>query len=316
MKTGATVVFSTGPAIPTLRITGTVFDWGAERTAPRALVEALTSDSIKYLAAADSIGNFVLGPLGPGTYLVRGVIDQNQNRELDRTEAWDSVRVTIPSSNPVELLAAPRDTLAARLLAVNPIDSVTLRLQFDRLLDPMQTIPIANVRLAGADSAPIGLAAVRTPREEAARAKTIADAAADSARRADLLAGRPRPAPPPVAPATGAGSRPAPATPSRPPPYTTVTVVLSRPLTPNTSYRASVTGVRALSGRVAASERQFTTPRRPPPRPPGDSTAAPGVTPTQSPAPNPAPTAVPSAVPTLPTVRPAAPPGGAAPSRP
>ena len=36
-RSGASVVFSTGPTIPPDRITGTVFDWVAERPAARAL---------------------------------------------------------------------------------------------------------------------------------------------------------------------------------------------------------------------------------------------------------------------------------------
>ena len=55
MKQGATLVFSTGPTIPTLRINGIVFDWVAERPAPNALIEAITPDSIVYLAQADSL---------------------------------------------------------------------------------------------------------------------------------------------------------------------------------------------------------------------------------------------------------------------
>ncbi|HEV7992486.1 MAG TPA: Ig-like domain-containing protein [Gemmatimonadaceae bacterium] len=315
MKTTSTVVFSTGPTIPPLRINGTAFDWVAERVAPDALIQAVTSDSITYLAKADTGGHFVIGPLGPGTYLVRGFIDQNQNRALDRTESWDSVRVTTPQTAPAELLLASRDTLPARLLSVSPIDSVTLRLTFDRLLDPTQTFPVANVRLVGADSTPIPIAATRTPREETERDKAVQKAAADSARRADSLAGRPLAPIPSAAPApAGAKAPPEPAKPSRPAPFTTITIVTAQPLKPNTNYRVSVTAVRALSGRVSGSERQFTTPKPPPPRPPSDSAAAPGSAPTNAPANAPAP--LPSAVPPLPTTRPAAPPAGAPPSRP
>ena len=46
-----------------------------------------------YVAQADSVGHFSVGPLGPGTYLMRGTIDQNRNRKQDRTESWDTVRV-------------------------------------------------------------------------------------------------------------------------------------------------------------------------------------------------------------------------------
>lgn len=283
MKTGASVVFSTGPTIPTLWIKGIVFDWVAERPAPRALIEAITPDSIVYLAQADTAGHFVVGPLNPGTYLVRGIVDQNQNRGLDRAEPWDSVRVTVPQAAPVELLTAPRDTLPALLLTVAALDSVTLRLTFDRLLDPTQSFPVTNFRIIGADSVPVPILAVRTPREDAEVAKRQAQASADSSRRADSLAGKPLmplPTPTPVPPAAAPGAAapagpPAPATPSRPAPFTSLTLVLGRPIPPNTNYIARVTGVRALSGKTAPSERRFTTPRPPPVRPPSDSTAAP-----------------------------------------
>ena len=84
-RAGASVVFSTGPTIPPDNITGTVFDWAAERPAARALMQAMTPDSLLYLAQSDSLGHFTLGPLPPGSYLVRAIIDANNNRALDRT---------------------------------------------------------------------------------------------------------------------------------------------------------------------------------------------------------------------------------------
>ena len=304
MKTGATVVFATGPTIPTLRITGTAFDWVAERVAPRALIEAITPDSIVYLAQSDTTGKFEIGPLNPGTYLVRAIVDQNTNRLLDRGEAWDSVRVTTPQSAPLELLTAPRDTLPAVLLSVAALDSVTLRLTFDRLLDPTQQFPVTNFRVLGADSASAPITTVRTPRDEAQIAATSREAAADSARRADSVAGRPRPAP--VAPgAAGERAAPTPATPSRPAPFTAVTLVLGRPLPPNTNFLARVSTVRALSGRELGSERRFITPRPAPPPSPADTAAAarsrvapnPGTTPA-------APSTTPGAPPATPPSRP------------
>jgi Bacterial Ig-like domain len=276
MKTGATVVFSTGATIPTLRINGVAFDWVAERGAANALVEAVTPDSVVYLTQADSLGRFSVGPLVPGTYLVRGTIDQNGNRTQDRTESWDSVRVTAPLSAPVELLVAPRDTLPARLTAVTLADSVTLRLTFDRLLDPAQEFPVANFRVAGADSASIPLTTTRTPQQEAAAQAARSRQAADSARRADSVAGRPRAAQLPGPAAAGADSA---AKPSRPAPFTGLTLGLARPLAPSTTYRVSVKSVRALSRREGGSERTFTTPRPEPVRPVADSTAPPGARP-------------------------------------
>jgi hypothetical protein len=300
MKAGAEVVFSTGPTIPRERIKGIVFDWVAERGAPQALIEAITPDSVVYLAQADSNGRFSVGPLNPGTYLVRGTIDQNHNRTQDRTEAWDTVRVTAPLTKPVELLAVPRDTLPARIQSVALADSTTLNVVFDRLLDPAQKIATTAFHLAGADSVAIPITATRTAHEESERQRALQLQAADSARRADSLAGRARAAPP-RAPATPDTT--APPTPSRPPPFTSISVILGRPLAPNTSYRLRVTSVRALSGQVTGSERQFTTPKPPPPPKTDSSTTSP-------PAPrDTTPTGTPSAPPATPPVtQPATPP--------
>jgi hypothetical protein len=66
MKSGATLVFSTGPTIPTLRIEGTAFDWVGGQPVPRALIEATSPDSVVYLAQSDSLGRFTVGPLNAG----------------------------------------------------------------------------------------------------------------------------------------------------------------------------------------------------------------------------------------------------------
>src|SRR4029078_12877410 len=90
MKEGYVLTFSTGPTIPSGRIRGYAFDWVQERPAADSFIGAITvgRDSIRYLAQGDSSGSFTVGPLPPGSYLVRGTIDQNRNREQDRTEPW------------------------------------------------------------------------------------------------------------------------------------------------------------------------------------------------------------------------------------
>jgi hypothetical protein len=275
MKDGATVVFSTGSTIPTARITGIAFDWVGGQPAARALIEATTPDSVVYLAQADSGGRFSVGPLNPGSYLVRATIDQNNNHRADRGESWDSLRVSAPSTAPVELLAASRDTLPARLATVTMGDSVTLRLTFDRLLDPAQQFALTSFRVAGSDSVPIALTAVRTPAQETELTLARQRQLADSARRADSLAGR---ALPPVQPAPAAAQDSLPR-PSRAAPFTSLSLVLARPLAPNTPYRARVTTVRALSGQTTASERLFTTPRAGAPRAAADSAPPRGAAP-------------------------------------
>lgn len=273
MKAGRTIVFSTGPTISTLRITGTAFDWSAEAPLSKALIEAVSPDSVVYIAQADSLGRFAVGPLSPGSYLVRATVDQNSNHRADRGEAFDTVRVSAPQAAPIELLTAARDTLPARIVTATVADSVTLRVVFDRLLDPAQQFPPANFFLAGADSVRIPVTAVRSPHDDAALARARQQAATDSARRADSLAGRARPVVPLPTPSARADSAPRP---SRPAPFTTISLLLPRPLAPNTTYRVRVTTVKALSGRETGSERTFTTPKpAPPPKSPADSTAPP-----------------------------------------
>jgi hypothetical protein len=267
-RAGTNVVFSTGPTIPPNRIAGTVFDWAAERPAPRALVQAVTPDSVLYLAQSDSVGRFSVGPLPAGTYLVRAIIDANNNRALDRSEAFDTVRVAAPQASPVELLAIVRDSLPPRISSVTPVDSVSVRVTFDRFVDPEQPPVATSFRLVGADSTTVPIVAALTPRAEQAEAQARQEARADSLRRADSLAGRVLPPPPrpAVTPAAAAGMRP-----SVPPPYATMLLRVARPLTPNTNYRLRVTAARGLSHRADDSERSFTTPRPAPP-PVADST--------------------------------------------
>jgi hypothetical protein len=270
-------VFSTGPTIPAVRITGIAFDWGQEQPLARALIEAVTPDSVVYIAQSDSTGRFTVGPLNPGSYLVRATLDQNRNHRVDRGESFDTVRVSAPQSAPVELLVAPRDTLPARVVSVSVADSLTLRVVFDRLLDPSQQFPPGNFHLAGADSVRIPITAIRTPHEEAAQASARLQAAVDSARRADSLAGRLRP---PAQPPARVDSTPKPSVHA---PFTTISLVLPRQLAPNTAYRLRVTTIRALSRRETSSERSFTTPRPATPRPPADTTARPGAAPPRRP---------------------------------
>ncbi|HEY9225476.1 MAG TPA: Ig-like domain-containing protein, partial [Gemmatimonadaceae bacterium] len=210
------ILFSTGGGFPPLGIPGRVFDWGAQRPAPNAYVEAaMKSDtSVVYLAIADTSGQFEIGPLPPGLYTVRAVIDQNSNRVPDRNEKWDSLTVNVVDTRRlIELDAIERDTVPANIDAVVPIDSVSIRVSFDKYLDPALTLQPALVRMQRADSTQL-----EVERVEWGAPFTRAKQARDSARRADSLAairppaaapGQPAPAPaqptPPVLTPGGAG---------------------------------------------------------------------------------------------------------------
>ncbi|MDB4890369.1 MAG: hypothetical protein JWL61_2224 [Gemmatimonadetes bacterium] len=283
MKTGATLVFSTGPTIPVDRIRGIIFDWIAERPAANAYIEARSQDSTVYLAQADTAGRFTVGPLNPGAYVVTGVIDANANRALDRNESYDSVRVTVPQSAAlVELLAAPRDTLPVGISTVAVSDSVTLKVTLDRAAEPTALLAPSNFRLIGSDSNVVPIVAVLSPLAERMADSVARKVTADSTRRADSLAGKVLP---PIAPPDTARGRVAPEAPkpSRPTPFTSVTLKLAKQLLPNADYRLSATGLVSLTGRTRQSERRFTTPRpAPPPTTPKDSVAKRPATPPAS----------------------------------
>jgi hypothetical protein len=276
-KAATSIVFSTGPGFPPYSILGRVFDWMAQRPANGAYVEATlrTDTTVVYLGASDSLGEFDIGPLPPGSYTVRAIMDQNNNRMLDRNEKWDSLTVAVSGTRPhIDLLAIERDTTPAALETVTAIDSVTLRVTFDKALDPRLPLQPALVRLQHADSSAIEVARVQW-QSEWDRQK----AARDSARRADSVkAAKPpgdtaKPAQPPPAPPVAAPSGrtpPPPPKPSVPPPDRGIVITIAPPnqFVPTETYRLTVTGMRNLVGNSREQSRTFTVPKPPPPPPP------------------------------------------------
>ena len=272
-KEGATLVFSTGPTFPTLGIVGTVFDWTAQAVATGAYVEAVMKKdtTIVYLSATDSSGQFDLGPLPPGDYTVRALIDQNSNRAFDRSEKWDSLSVTVTTTRPsVELDVIERDSVPPAITDAIVNDSVTMTITFDKPLDPAIPLQPALVALKRPDSS-----AINVTRVEWASAFQRARAAADSARRVDSLraAGRPPAAAPVPTPPIPGGVRPPP--PPRKPkslaPERSIVLNVSptTPMLPGQTIRLTTRGLRNLLGKSSELTRTVNIPR---PAPARDST--------------------------------------------
>jgi hypothetical protein len=278
-KEGASIVFSTGPTVPRLGIVGTVFDWAAQRVAANAYVEAIlrADTTLVYVAVADSSGHFEIGPLDGGAYIVRGLIDQNSNRVVDRNEKWDTVAVSVAGVRPVaELDAIERDSTPPLLASVSVDDSVTIHIAFDKYLDPALPLQPALVDLKAADSSGVQVDRVQwaTAYDAAKKARDSTLRAADtSAARAGAQPNPPTPVQPPRPPVGVPGARPAPppAKPKAPPPEKTVVVTLSPTtrLTPGKSYRVTTRGFRNLVGHAGEQTRPFQVPI---PKPPRDST--------------------------------------------
>jgi hypothetical protein len=264
-KDGATLVFSTGPTFPTLGIVGTVFDWTGQAVARGAYVEAVAKrdTTIVYLSATDSSGQFDLGPLPAGDYMVRALIDQNSNRVFDRNEKWDSLTVTVTTTRPsVELDLIERDSVPPAFANVIVDDSVTMTIAFDKPLDPTIPLQPALVALKRADSSDITVTRV-----EWATGHARARAAADSARRADSLraAGRGNPPPAAAPPPTPGGLRapPPPRKPKSPAPERAIvaTVSPSTPMLPGQTIRLTTRALRNLVGKSSELTRTVTVPR-------------------------------------------------------
>jgi hypothetical protein len=283
---GRTIIFSTGGSIATGVIRGIVFDWPGQRTSPRAFISATTlTDSTAYVAVSDTGGTFVVRGVPPGRYLLRAIIDENRNRELDPRELFDTSTVTLADSLSREMLAIVRDTLGPGIANINRVDSLTLRVVFDRGLDSTQQLTLADVALKAQDSSVVPLQSLLMGRafdrirEDSARLKAVEDsvkrvAQQDSIRRADSVraaaAGRPlgrRPGPPagvqPGRPARDTTRR-EPPKPSVRPPETDVVLRLVQPLRPGTNYRLKASNVRSFLGYRRTSERQFQMPRAEP----------------------------------------------------
>ncbi len=284
-KRGAAVTFSTGPPIPATLIRGRIFDWLQGRPAPRAYIDALLrptdpKDSLDYVTVGDSAGAFALPHLPPGQYTVRGYVDANNNHRLDPIEIWDSVTVTLDSATDtarVELLAFVHDTIGPRVKEVTLRDSVTLRIAFDRGVDPSQTISAGLFTLTAKDSTRIPVVrAVSGPTYDSAqvardRARADSIVRADSLRRADSGI---------VAHDTAATNRRralrqarqdsilrarVPHA-SRPSPVQEAVLELGMPLERGMSYRLHTEGLRGLLGSTRPSDRTVTVPKPPPPK--------------------------------------------------
>ena len=180
MKRGATIIFSTGPALPHAALTGTVLQWVEQHALPQAVIRAaLMPDTIAYVTVADSGGSFSLTDIPAGRYRVYAIQDQNSNRLLDAREPFDSTTVTVDSSGNAVLWTFAHDTVGPRLQDAAPADSLTFRLRFSTQLDPYHPLDTTRVQLfALPDTTPVAVRAVWTSLQFdsiQARERSIAD---------------------------------------------------------------------------------------------------------------------------------------------
>jgi hypothetical protein len=257
-NTGATTFFSTGPTIPATHISGAVFDWVAGTPAAGALVESFVPpDSLHpFVALVDSSGAFALDHIPAGRYTLRAYLDRNKNLAIEPSEPWDSATVNLTDSAQKEFLVFTHDTVPPRIRDVEVVDSLSLRVTFDRPIDPTQTISSANFSLTAPDSARIPIESAGPAPKDTTQKVTPPEARPPAGRPP---AGRtPTRAPTDTTPVVKRVM-------SRPSPISIVIIKLQHPLVPKTVYRVRAIGIRGLTGRTGDSERGYTSPALPPP---------------------------------------------------
>jgi hypothetical protein len=225
------LVFSTGPEIPATAVAGIVTDRISGRAPLRGLVEAVRQeDNVLHRATADSSGFFALRSLPLGTYHLRAFDDANRNHRVDPNELRSSYDVVALRSDTdtatVFFGLLPPDTLPARLLRAEAVDSMTVTLTFSSYFDTAETFDDAAVRLfAMPDSVEVAAGGrLLTP----ATFEPMRVAARDTAeRRAADAPARPR---------------------REPLPLRDLVLLLDAPLRPGQEYVLEVSGVTTIQG--------------------------------------------------------------------
>ena len=278
-NTGASTFFSTGPTIPRTRIAGNVFDWVSGSPAADALIESLVPpDTLHpYVALADSNGAFVIEHVPPGAYRVRAYLDRNKNLAVDPSEPWDSLSISLTDSIRTNLVIFTHDTVAPRIRDVTIVDSLTLRVAFDKPVDPTQTLTAANFAVIAPDSSSVPIESAGAPPKDTAAGPSPA-AGANPPAGANPAAGAPRTGAANVAAAANraAGVSPSARAPvprdtvprpvmPRPVPISEAVIKLQRLLTPKLVYRVRAIAIRGLLGKTGDSERSYTAPAPAPP---------------------------------------------------
>ena len=130
--------FSTGAPLVDTRVVGTVVDAITSLPQDEARVIFFApGDTTPYGAISDEEGNFTARTLPPGEYQAFGFLDQNRNLILDRdVDPHDSVALLVDRDSVprLEFSLVPPDMTPPRLLRVQAMDTITVRLEFDDYL--------------------------------------------------------------------------------------------------------------------------------------------------------------------------------------
>lgn len=269
------LVFSTGAEFRRGVVGGEVLDRISGQPVDGARVHAAHGDppgeerdSVLHVGRTDSDGIFTLRYLPPGPYSVTVFDDQNRNREADGLEprAERDVRLEGEADTVVlslEVLAP--DTTPPRIVGAEAVDSTTIHLETDDVLDPAESLDLVRVSLSREDGGAPARDTLLHEYEWEARRQALEEAAAEADAdepAADTVDGAAPDAADDPAPDPADDAPPGVDEPQAPPdtvesPYDPgdppraeqdLYLLLEEPLVPDVTYTVSVEGLENIAG--------------------------------------------------------------------
>ena len=210
------LVFSTGGVPSPTAVAGQVWSRTTGQGVSRALVHALSADSLVHVARADEVGIYAFRYLPEGSYRVTAFDDLDRDGELDAREAQGSVAAPLSAGDTLllDVPMLPSDTTAAVALTASALDSLTIVLEFDDFLDVDSSAAVIVVQLTREEGDAPTVTRLFHEREYA----TYVDQIVDSLTRIDSLETVARAAAAPPPPDTSVAAVPPDSATTLPPP--------------------------------------------------------------------------------------------------
>ncbi|MEX2472403.1 MAG: Ig-like domain-containing protein [Gemmatimonadota bacterium] len=145
------LVFSTGGEPDETAVAGEVWDRVTGRGVGGYSLNAVSEDSLVYLASSSEGGIYAFRYLPSGSYDVTAFDDQDRDGEPGPSETRGSFALDVAPGDTlfVDVPVVAPDTTAAVLLGAEVMDSITLALRFDDYVDPGSALDDLSVSVVG-----------------------------------------------------------------------------------------------------------------------------------------------------------------------
>ena len=150
------LVFSTGGEGGETTLAGDVWDRVTGRGVAGASLQAIGQDSLVHIAVADEDGIFAFRYLPGGEFRLVGFVDRDRDGEVGDIETQGTREIQAVSGDTllIDLPLLDPDTTPAILLRAEMLDSVTLALEFDDLLEPSSRLGDVGILIESDSTTP------------------------------------------------------------------------------------------------------------------------------------------------------------------